>query len=92
LNVPFTTLDDSATLEQTLEAVRRELRTHPGPTLIVMDRWVWGGDPFNMREENLARPAIDALTSTPEYQVLRRDGLVYAVYFDPTPSAEGQPR
>jgi hypothetical protein len=63
------------------DACRRALRKMqaiPGPSMIVVDRFVRDGMPHTLR--NLHRfDFLDGLLDTPEVTVLRQDGHVYAV-------------
>jgi hypothetical protein len=68
--------------EDVLESVRREVRSKPGPAIVVWDRWVLEGDPFRMQRGRLPN-FVDRMESTPELRVLRWEGLAYGVRYDP---------
>lgn len=65
-----------------VESVTREVRSKPGPAVVVMDRWVYNGDPWLMKQGEI-RIFLDRMESTPELRILRWQGRAYGVRYDP---------
>jgi hypothetical protein len=67
-----------------VERVTREVQSRPEPAMVVMDRWIFNGEPCLMVNQGRIPIFLDWMESTPGLQILRWEGRAYAVRYDPT--------
>jgi hypothetical protein len=89
LGVPSKAYADNLPFETTLEDLERDLREHPEPTLVVMDRWVASDDPWLLANAAAGGRFLDSVPLPPGVRLLSHEGLAFAAIWTP-PSAESR--
>lgn len=82
LDVPHTVVADERDPRDTVIAIGRQISAHPGPAMIIIDRWLLASDPA-VREQRRKYMWIDTLESQKGLIVIKREGRTVGLRMDP---------